>query len=102
MLCQSRRRPIGFLGFPILMFTANDSYMAFIPHLVATAITLWLVWKIWAFFKPRNAHTMRSVVIVVLGDIGRSPRMMYHAESFLENDFFTDIIGYGGTKLMQL
>ncbi|KAJ7806165.1 mannosyltransferase [Mycena olivaceomarginata] len=82
------------------MFTAKDSYVEFIPRLVATAIILWLAWKIWAFFKPRNAHTMRSVVIVVLGDIGRSPRMMYHAESFLENDFFTDIIGYGGSALI--
>ncbi|KAF8213724.1 beta-1,4-mannosyltransferase [Mycena galopus ATCC 62051] len=26
--------------------------------------------------------------------------MMYHAESFLENDFSTDIIGYGGSSLI--
>ncbi|KAH9486709.1 UDP-glycosyltransferase TURAN [Psilocybe cubensis] len=41
---------------------------------------------------------MRSAAILVLGDIGRSPRMMYHAQSFAENDFTTDIIGYGGSK----
>lgn len=44
----------------------------------------------------RNQHSLRSVAIVVLGDIGRSPRMMYHAQSFAENDFVTNIIGYGG------
>ncbi|KAJ7922933.1 mannosyltransferase [Mycena leptocephala] len=83
------------------MFTVTVSdYQAAIPRLVATTVALWLAWKIWSFLKPRNQHTLRSVVIVVLGDIGRSPRMMYHAESFLENDFFTDIIGYGGSKLI--
>ncbi|KAG6857663.1 hypothetical protein H0H87_010232 [Tephrocybe sp. NHM501043] len=39
-----------------------------------------------------------TVAIVVLGDIGRSPRMMYHAQSFAENGFLTYIVGYGGSK----
>ncbi|KAF7367398.1 Chitobiosyldiphosphodolichol beta-mannosyltransferase [Mycena sanguinolenta] len=70
-----------------------------IPYLVATTIVLWLTWKIWSFLKPRNVR-LRSVAIVVLGDIGRSPRMMYHAESFLENSFSTHIIGYAGSSLI--
>ncbi|KAJ7239024.1 mannosyltransferase [Mycena haematopus] len=70
-----------------------------IPYLVTTTIILWLTWRVWFFLKPRNVR-LRSVAIVVLGDIGRSPRMMYHAESFLENDFSTDIIGYGGSSLI--
>ncbi|KAJ3576271.1 hypothetical protein NP233_g535 [Leucocoprinus birnbaumii] len=57
-----------------------------------------LAWKAIAFLRPRNRHTLRSVAILVLGDIGRSPRMMYHAQSFAENDFETDLIGYGGSK----
>lgn len=40
---------------------------------------------------------MRSVVVFVLGDVGRSPRMMYHAESFANNGFETYIVGYRGT-----
>lgn len=56
----------------------------------------WLTWKAWSFFRPRNQHTLRSVAILVLGDIGRSPRMMYHAQSFAENGFVTDLIGYDG------
>lgn len=40
---------------------------------------------------------MRSVVVFVLGDVGRSPRMMYHAESFANNGFETYIVGYKGT-----
>ncbi|KAJ7171812.1 mannosyltransferase [Mycena crocata] len=78
------------------MFTLE--YEAAIPRLVVAALVLWLTWKTLYFFKPRNQHSLRSVAIVVLGDIGRSPRMMYHAESFADNDFFTDIIGYGGSK----
>jgi beta-1,4-mannosyltransferase len=38
----------------------------------------------------------KSVCIVVLGDIGRSPRMQYHATSFDAEGFMVDIVGYGG------
>ncbi|XP_061191292.1 chitobiosyldiphosphodolichol beta-mannosyltransferase-like isoform X1 [Saccostrea echinata] len=38
-----------------------------------------------------------SVCIVVLGDIGRSPRMQYHASSFAAEGFSVDIVGYGGS-----
>lgn len=39
---------------------------------------------------------LRSVAIIVLGDVGRSPRMMYHAESFAKLGFSTYLIGYRG------
>lgn len=41
---------------------------------------------------------LRSVVVFVLGDVGRSPRMMYHAESFANNGFETYIVGYRGMQ----
>lgn len=41
----------------------------------------------------------KSVCIVVLGDIGRSPRMQYHALSFLKSGFSVDLIGYGGSEI---
>ncbi|XP_067614604.1 uncharacterized protein Alg1 isoform X2 [Eurosta solidaginis] len=40
----------------------------------------------------------RNACIVVLGDIGRSPRMQYHAASLLEENFNVDIIGYNETR----
>ncbi|KAI0344280.1 mannosyltransferase [Trametopsis cervina] len=46
----------------------------------------------------RQKPLLRSVAILVLGDVGRSPRMMYHAESFATNEFETYIIGNKGTK----
>jgi hypothetical protein len=69
-----------------------------------TAFLLFLTWtlyKTWRALQPRNEHSLRSVAILVLGDIGRSPRMMYHAQSFAENGFMTDLIGYGGMHIDQ-
>ncbi|KIM47979.1 glycosyltransferase family 33 protein [Hebeloma cylindrosporum] len=67
-------------------------------HFLLFLSFVWLVWFTWKTFRPRNQHSLRSVAILVLGDIGRSPRMMYHAQSFAENGFVTDLIGYGGSK----
>lgn len=47
-------------------------------------------------FATRERPQLRSVAILVLGDVGRSPRMMYHAESFATNQFETYIIGNKG------
>ncbi|CAG9763337.1 unnamed protein product [Ceutorhynchus assimilis] len=42
----------------------------------------------------------KNVCIVVLGDIGRSPRMQYHALSLSEKGHKVDILGYGDTAPM--
>ncbi|GAA6061018.1 hypothetical protein JCM10212_001074 [Sporobolomyces blumeae] len=39
----------------------------------------------------------KSVAIVVLGDIGRSPRMLYHAESFARHGYTTWIVAHRGS-----
>ncbi|KAK0478130.1 mannosyltransferase [Armillaria novae-zelandiae] len=64
-----------------------------VGEFVVACLLLWLSWK----FLQSLPHSLRSVAILVLGDIGRSPRMMYHAESFAENGFETNIIGYSGS-----
>jgi len=46
--------------------------------------------------KVMNA---KSVVIVVLGDIGRSPRMRFHALSLAKEGYLVHMIGYGGSAL---
>ncbi|XP_066151454.1 chitobiosyldiphosphodolichol beta-mannosyltransferase [Euwallacea fornicatus] len=40
----------------------------------------------------------KNVCIVILGDIGRSPRMQYHALSLAEKGHIVDIVGYGETQ----
>lgn len=53
-------------------------------------------------YDPQKARqngsdkTQVSVQILVLGDIGRSPRMQYHALSIARRGGHVDIIGYNG------
>lgn len=42
-----------------------------------------------------------NVKVVVLGDIGRSPRMQYHSISLSEMGHRVDVIGYGETDPMD-
>ncbi|KAH8550794.1 beta-1,4-mannosyltransferase-like protein [Umbelopsis sp. PMI_123] len=54
--------------------------------------------KFYAF--ESNAHIFRSrpvVQVVVMGDIGRSPRMQYHALSLVDAGCQVDLIGYNET-----
>ena len=44
---------------------------------------------------------MRAAVVVV-GDLGRSPRMQYHAHALAVNDTAVDLIGYEGAPLPRL
>jgi beta-1,4-mannosyltransferase len=39
-------------------------------------------------------------VVVVLGDVGRSPRMQYHALSLLNEGFTVSLVGYEGEELI--
>ena len=82
---------------------ADEDYVAPAAGLAILLLILtYLAWKTVAFLRPRNQHSLRSVAILVLGDIGRSPRMMYHAQSFAECDFVTDVIGYNGTIIPSI
>ena len=53
-------------------------------------------------FKKRDKAVLRCVAILVLGDIGRSPRMMFHAESFANAHFQTYLIGYAGMRYFTI
>jgi len=68
-------------------------------QLLLFPILTWTTWSLWKLMKSRKSPSSRSVAVLVLGDIGRSPRMMYHAQSFAEHDFVTDVIGYGGISV---
>ncbi|GAA98948.1 glycosyltransferase family 33 protein [Mixia osmundae IAM 14324] len=57
--------------------------------------------------SARQARTTASgtsrpagrIIVVVLGDIARSPRMTYHANSLLRREFAVTLIGYDTTPL---
>jgi beta-1,4-mannosyltransferase len=44
-----------------------------------------------------NSRRRRRVAVVVLGDVGRSPRMQYHAVALAGCGADVDLIGYGGS-----
>jgi beta-1,4-mannosyltransferase len=46
--------------------------------------------------KGRKDEPVISVQVLVLGDIGRSPRMQYHAMSIAKHGGKVDVIGYKG------
>lgn len=97
-------------GFPlvqtILVAIDLNYYLAVMGvHLVTVYDAFWtIVLLLSAVLFVRRLATLsirippktRSVSIIVLGDIGRSPRTMYHAESFAKAGFNTFIVGYKG------
>ncbi|ORX51786.1 hypothetical protein BCR36DRAFT_411757 [Piromyces finnis] len=52
--------------------------------------------------KPNTSNDKPNVLLLVLGDIGRSPRMQYHALSLAENNFNVDFVGYKGSEPMKV
>ena len=63
-------------------------------------VSFLLVWR--RLQSSRPSSSSKSVVIVVLGDIGRSPRMLYHAQSFVSHGYTTHIVAYRGTSCPEL
>ena len=66
-------------------------------HLVslcALAVCVWVFcgWRRWRGAGPAE----RRVCVVVIGDIGRSPRMQYHALSFSRHGYQVDLVGFLG------
>ncbi|XP_044088470.1 chitobiosyldiphosphodolichol beta-mannosyltransferase [Neovison vison] len=62
---------------------------------VATSLLLLLLvsWKRW-----HQGRAKWHVIIVVLGDVGRSPRMQYHALSFAKSGFSVTLLGFCNSR----
>jgi beta-1,4-mannosyltransferase len=45
-------------------------------------------------------RVVMHATVIVLGDLGRSPRMQYHALALAEQGFFVDLVGEAGTPTM--
>lgn len=61
--------------------------------LVLVAGLLWLSVRA---LRRRDAGTERRVCVLVLGDVGRSPRMQYHALSLSKHGYAVTFVGYLG------
>lgn len=65
---------------------------------VALAIMCAVLLAVAFFLLPSRSNKRKGLIqIVVLGDLGRSPRMQYHALSIAKYGGHVDMIGYLGT-----
>lgn len=55
-----------------------------------------LLWLSVRALRHRDAGTERRVCVLVLGDVGRSPRMQYHALSLSKHGYTVTFVGYLG------
>ncbi|RIA81409.1 Glycosyltransferase Family 33 protein [Glomus cerebriforme] len=69
--------------------------------LIALLIFVILFRLLGIYFQNRSIsiglNASKNVTLVVLGDIGRSPRMQYHSLSFAQNGWTVDFVGYDGS-----
>ena len=75
------------------MFFLNDLKLVIICTIFALILIRTLFKLFFAQFKQKND---KVVFVVVLGDIGRSPRMNYHSLSLAKLGYRVSIIGYKG------
>ncbi|XP_068945945.1 chitobiosyldiphosphodolichol beta-mannosyltransferase isoform X4 [Petaurus breviceps papuanus] len=68
---------------------------ASIVALIVLALALGPLLFVW---RARRWPRGRSVCVVVVGDVGRSPRMQYHALSLARRGFDVTLLGYSGSK----
>lgn len=65
------------------------------PVVCLTVVTALV--SLWSLrLRRRDAGTERRVCVLVLGDIGRSPRMQYHALSLSKHGYNVTFVGFLG------
>ena len=50
--------------------------------------------------SPPSTQRCHHVAVIVLGDVGRSPRMQYHTLSLLQHGYQVSLLGYKGENLI--
>ncbi|KAM9391635.1 chitobiosyldiphosphodolichol beta-mannosyltransferase [Pholidichthys leucotaenia] len=66
-----------------------------------TGLFLLLFPLLWLRLRQQDRRTERRVCVLVLGDIGRSPRMQYHALSLSRHGYLVTFVGFSDTKPHQ-
>ncbi|XP_074552146.1 chitobiosyldiphosphodolichol beta-mannosyltransferase [Halichoeres trimaculatus] len=82
-----------------LTFSPSSSGITW-PTVSTTVVTVLLLLWLWSL-RRRDAGTDRRVCVLVLGDIGRSPRMQYHALSLSKHGFNVTFVGFLDSKPHQ-
>lgn len=63
---------------------------------VSLAVVTGLVSLLLRTLRRRDGGTDRRVCVLVLGDIGRSPRMQYHGLSLSKHGYSVTFVGFSG------
>ncbi|XP_016043142.1 chitobiosyldiphosphodolichol beta-mannosyltransferase isoform X3 [Erinaceus europaeus] len=69
-----------------------------LPPLLLLLLLLLLLGAEAAWKRRSRGRAAPHVAVVVLGDVGRSPRMQYHALSLASHGFFVTLLGYCDSK----
>lgn len=76
----------------LLYVTGSDVTCPVVCLTVLTVLVSLLLWRL----RQRDGGTERRVCVLVLGDIGRSPRMQYHALSLSKHGYNVTFVGFLG------
>ncbi|XP_014878975.1 chitobiosyldiphosphodolichol beta-mannosyltransferase isoform X2 [Poecilia latipinna] len=68
---------------------------------VCLAVAAGILSMCWRRLRQRDAGSDRRVCVLVLGDIGRSPRMQYHALSLSKHGYQVTFVGFLDSKPHQ-
>lgn len=90
---SSRMSLLGALPLFVALYVAGFGLTWPPVLLLFVAGSLWV--SVCAL-RRRDAGTERRVCVLVLGDVGRSPRMQYHALSLCKHGYTVTFVGYLG------
>jgi len=85
-----------------MLFTSVFTYVFYNRCLIKMFTYVIITLIIVLILKCRLCYKAKRVHVVVLGDIGRSPRMQFHALSLASTGFQVCIFGYLGIHLYSL
>ncbi|CAB4251931.1 similar to Saccharomyces cerevisiae YBR110W ALG1 Mannosyltransferase, involved in asparagine- linked glycosylation in the endoplasmic reticulum (ER) [Maudiozyma barnettii] len=82
------------------LFSIPDTLSPWLVTLILVYMSLPIViYYAIPFLFYGNRSTKKRIIIYVLGDIGHSPRMCYHAQSFAMKGFQVEFCGYVDSQL---
>ncbi|SMN18017.1 similar to Saccharomyces cerevisiae YBR110W ALG1 Mannosyltransferase, involved in asparagine-linked glycosylation in the endoplasmic reticulum (ER) [Maudiozyma saulgeensis] len=82
------------------LFSIPDTLSPWLVTLILIYVSLpILIYYAIPFLFYGNRSTKKRIIIFVLGDIGHSPRMCYHAQSFAAKGFQVEFCGYVDSQL---
>lgn len=96
-MASTGSRMFLFAALPLLAaLLATGLGLTWLP--VPLAVVAGLLWLSVRALRHRDAGTERRVCVLVLGDVGRSPRMQYHALSLSKHGYSVTFVGYLGNN----